>query len=110
MVLQLPGTLKLPCGITLKSLYQISNQSIWFLIWILKKDRFEQYLIREALETPFRVEKDYWPSAKIVYFKILKNNRKHSVWLRYPNSEQLLRDIYWPDIFFEHKQQYRDDI
>lgn len=102
-------SLRLPKNITLESLYQISDQPIWFFIWILKQKRFWLDLIKDVLEAPFTIEKDYWPSGKIEYFKILKNNRKHSVWLRWP-SGQFLRDIYWPDIFFEHKQQYCDDI
>jgi len=58
--------LQLPSGITLESLFQISDQSIWFLIWILKKNRFWPDLIKEVLEQHFMVERYYyWSSGQI---------------------------------------------
>jgi len=44
---------KLPGKFSLESLYQINDQSIWFLIWILKKERFWKDLTKEVLEEPF---------------------------------------------------------
>jgi len=81
MALQLPGNtkefpgiipLKLPQGINLESLYQLSNQSIWFLIWILKKNRFWLDLTREVLEAPFTAERVYWSIWKDAHYCIQK--------------------------------------
>jgi len=99
MSLQLPGNLQLPLGITLESLYKINPQSIWFLIWILKKVRFWPDLIKETLERPFAVKinpssNNYW-----YFFSVVKNNRKHGVHRTFfKNTQlgwQLLFESYW---------------
>jgi len=84
MSLEIPGipleiSKELPSNNTLESLYEINNQSIWFLIWILKKVRFWPDLIREALEEPFLVERMYWSNGQIRYVEPIKNNKVHGI-------------------------------
>jgi len=101
MALQLPGNLELlgnlelPGGITLESLYQISDQSIWFLIWIFKKHRFWPDLTRDVLEEPFIVERYYWPSGQISDIKTRKNNKYHSISRSWFKNEQLWWETNW---------------
>ena len=88
MVLRLPNTLELPHGIALSSLYQTNNQSMWFLIWILKKTRFWPDLTREALEAPFTLRKSNWfPGNQIKSLKIFKNEKVHQVYVWYINGK-----------------------
>jgi len=78
IALQLPEiSRELPGGTTLESLYQIKKKSIWFLIWILKKNRFWPDLTRVVLEEPFTVERNYYSNGQIKYLFIKKNNRLH---------------------------------
>jgi len=88
---------KLPKGITLASLYQINNQSVWFLIWILKKNRFWSDLIREILEQPFAVKRAYLRSGKIHYLMTQKNNTIHGIERDWFENGQLYREEHWKD-------------
>jgi len=88
---------KLPQGITLASLYQINNQSIWFLIWILKKNRFWPVLTRDALEDPFTMEIHYWLSDQIHFLCTLKNNKLHGVQRRWYENGKLAYECYLKD-------------
>ena len=73
MVLELPG------GTTLESLYQINDQSIWFLIWILKKEKFWSDLTREVLEIPFMVIRHYFLHGPIKWINTYKNGIYHGI-------------------------------
>ena len=85
---------KFPC--TLESLYQISEQSIWFLIWILKKERFWPGLIRETLEEPFTAKRKYWPNGHIGEFWIKKcNNTYHGIYHYWYRNGQLEWERHW---------------
>jgi len=101
MELQLPTTLdnprnlKLPDGNTLESLYQISDQSIWFLTWILKQKRFWPDLTRAVLEQPFTVERQYWSKGHICLIKTHKNYRRHGVHRNWYVNGQLFWEDYW---------------
>ena len=96
--LELPGIFwKLPKGITLESLYQISEQSIWFLIWILKKNRFWSDLTRKALEEPFMVERDYSPNGQIHHLVIIKNYLGHGVYRSWYENGQISMEDHWKD-------------
>ena len=89
-------TLKWPN--TLESLYQISDQSIWFLIWILKKERFWKDLTREALEIPFTAIREYyWLNDQIKYIVIHKNYRNHGIYLEVYENGQLKCEDHWKD-------------
>ena len=91
-------SLQLPGGITLESLYQISDQSIWFLIWILKKIGFWSYLTKEALEAPFTVERIYWPNRQIRHFlRTKKNTRPHGIDRSWYENGQLYWEQHWKD-------------
>ena len=87
--------LQLPHGITLESLYQINDQSIWFLIWILKKERFWLDLNREVLEIPFTVKKNYYFNGQIMYLKTQKNNIYHGIIRYWCGNGQLSFEEYW---------------
>ena len=101
MSLQLPNTLDnskvLLKGITLDSLYQISNQSIWFLTWIFKKTKFWPDLIKEVLEAPFTVERDYGKNGQIYYVRIKKNNKYHGISRGWYINRQLNWEENWKD-------------
>ena len=98
-VFQLPGNfLKLSRGNTMESLYQISNQNIWFLIWILKKVRFWPDLTREALEEPFIVLKRiYCSNGQIYNIHITKNNKMHGTVRTWHVNGQLRLEEHWKD-------------
>jgi len=82
--LQLPGNLQLPKGTTLESLYQISDQSIWFLIWILKKHKFWPDLTREVLEEPYTVKRQYvYDTDKLYGIFTKRNDKLHGISRRY---------------------------
>jgi len=83
MDLELPGN-------SLESLYQISDQSIWFLIWILKQERFWKDLTKEVLEIPFTVQRKYLLWGQIGSLQTLKNNKVHGK-----------KDRFWSDLIKE---------
>jgi len=87
---------KLPGKFSLESLYQINDQSIWFLIWILKKERFWPDLTRVVLEEPFAVEREYWSSGQIGSLKTFKNKIFHTIERWYENG-QLWSESHWKD-------------
>ena len=91
----LPGNFKLPEGITMESLYQIKKQSIWFLIWIFKKNRFWLDLTRVVLEEPFKVKRGYWSSGQICFIEITNNNKYYSVNRVWYKNGQLNLESYW---------------
>jgi len=107
MALQVPGNLKLPntldnpkvlpSGFTLESFYQISDQSVWFLIWILKKNRFWSDLTREVLENPFTVERNYWSNGQIKLVTTYKNDIFHGTDRSWYRNGQLECEDYWID-------------
>jgi len=88
---------KLPQGTTLESLYQINDQSIWFLIWILKKNRFWSDLIREILEDPFEVKRQYRLSGRIEHLFTYKNDMRHSTNRTWYRNGQLKWEDHWKD-------------
>ena len=94
---QISITKVLSSGSTLESLYQISHQNIWFLIWALKKVRFWPDLIREALEAPFTMEKKYWPNGQPCYCNTMKNNQFHGICRDWHKSGQLWLEGHWKD-------------
>jgi len=86
-----------PGGITLESLYQIKTPSIWFLIWILKKNRFWPDLTRVVLEEPFKVKRRYWSSGQMCFVEITKNNKLHGVQRRWYENGKLAYECYLKD-------------
>jgi len=100
----------LPKGITLESLYQISDQSIWFLIWILKQNGFWKDLIKEVLEEPFVVERLYFHISfdQIYYLRINKNNRVYGISRTWRENGQLEAEFHWKDGQLWKKSHYKD--
>ena len=110
--------LKLPKNISFQDLYLEEDQTIWFLIWILKKAMpCDRYLSEILLEIPFQVVQDkYWgnprqyilkngqqygrervwyESGKLRYeqnWKNLQKNGRQRVW---HENGQLRREKYW---------------
>ena len=105
MTLELPNAfgfgnhkvLQLSKDNNLESLYQINDQSIWFLIWILKKMRFWSDLTKETLEAPFTVKRNYWGNGQIRFLITYKSNwfhGKHSYWWI---DGKMINEYYWKD-------------
>jgi len=82
---------------SLETLYQISHQSIWFLIWILKKERFWKDLTKEVLEEPFVMKREYWLGGQIKFMYITKNDRQHGIERRWYENGQLVLEHHWKD-------------
>jgi len=96
--LQLPEfSKKLPGKFSLESLYQISDQSIWFLIWILKKERFWKDLTKEVLEESFVMKREYWMGGQIKFVFTTKNNNIHGIGRDWSESGQLWYEGHWKD-------------
>jgi len=121
--LELPRAipLELPRETTLEYLYQISDQNIWFLMWILKKIRFWSDLAREVLEAPFIVHREYHdngqkkllyisknePTAKLpdimgIFFRmpaenvsIEYNEKRHGCYTKWDSGGELITKSYW---------------
>jgi len=96
--LQLPEfSKKMPGKFSLETLYQISHQSIWFLIWILKKERFWKDLTKEVLEEPFVMKREYFLGGQIQFMYIMKNNSIHGIERCWYKSGQLVSEHHWKD-------------
>ena len=87
--------LQLPC--TLELLYQINNQSVWFLIWIFKKEKFWPDLTKEVLEIPFTVQRKYLLGGQIGSLQTLKNNKVHGTMRYWHANGQLKWEDNWKD-------------
>jgi len=90
-------SMDLPRGITLESLYQINKPSIWFLIWIFKKNRFWPDLTRVVLEKPFTVKRRYWTNGKIFNIYIKKNTKYCSIYRGWYDNGQLEWEHHYKD-------------
>jgi len=88
---------KLPGKISLESLYQISHQSIWFLIWIIKKKRFWKDLTKEVLEEPFVIKREYFLGGQIKFINTMKNYRTHGIERCWYENGQLRWEKHWKD-------------
>jgi len=96
--LQLPEfSKKMPGKFSLETLYQINDQSIWFLIWILKKERFWKDLTKEVLEEPFVIKREYFLSGQIKFINTMKNYRTHGIERCWYKSGQLWYEGHWKD-------------
>jgi len=91
------NTLQLPRKITIESMYKINDQSIWFLIWILKKENFWKDLTKEVLEEPFVIKREYFLSGQIKFINTMKNYRTHGIERCWYKSGQLWYEGHWKD-------------
>ena len=88
--------LKLPRETTLESLYQIGGQSIWFFIWVLKQERLWPDLIKDVLEAPFTVIREYFPSGQLKFLETVKQNKRyHGIRRYWYNHGQIMWKSYW---------------
>ena len=70
------------------------DQTIWFLIWILKKAMpCDQYISQMILESPFQVIQDTFIEYSIKY--ILKNGQRHGLSRGQNENGQLEYEGYW---------------
>ena len=82
--------LKLPKNVSLENLYLEEDQTIWFLIWILRKSGCDRYVSEIILEYPFQVIQDNcWG-----YFRqyIRKNRHPHGLEREWYSNGQLMRE------------------
>ena len=87
-------SLKLPKNTSLKNLYLEDDQTIWFLIWILKQSSpCDQYISQMILESPFQVIQDIDGIYSRQY--ILKNWKKHCRQRAWYESGQLWYEQNW---------------
>ena len=87
-------SLKLPKNTSLQDLYLEEDQTIWFLIWILKKAMpCDRYISEIILETPFRVIRDKKSGIPRQY--ILKNGRQHGPDRWWYENRQLRYEMNW---------------
>ena len=88
-------SLKLPKNTSLKDLYLEEDQTICFLIWILKQSSpCDQYISQMILEYPFQViinSNGYGDPIKY----ILKNGQKHGLNRRWHENGQLMYECPW---------------
>ena len=87
----------LPQGITWEFLYKINDQSVLFLIWILKKERFWSDLIKEVLEEPFTVMRTCWRNSRLVQLGTMKKKRAHGIFRGWYGNGQLCVESHWKD-------------
>ena len=87
--------LQLPNNISLADLYLEDNQTIWFLIWILKKAMpCDRYLSEIILETPFQVIQDkHFYGYPRQY--IQKNKKNHGLDRGWFLNGQLSEERHW---------------
>ena len=71
-------SLKLPKNTSLQDLYLEDDQTIWFMIWILKQySPCDRYVSQMILETPFQVIQDTYFANPIQYIR--KNGQRCGV-------------------------------
>ena len=88
-------SLKLPKNISFQDLYLEDDQTIWFLIWILKQSSpCDRYLSQMILEFPFQVIQniDYLGYPREY---ILKNGQEHGMIRGWYENGQLWYEKYW---------------
>ena len=88
-------SLKLPKNTSLQDLYLEDDQTIWFLVWILKQSSpCDQYISQMILESPFQVIQDInllgWPRQYI-----RKNGKLHGLSHGWYRSGQLRIETHW---------------
>ena len=88
--------LKLPEDVGLANLYLEEDQTIWFLLWILRKCGCDRYLSQMILEVPFQINEIYI-SDRIFREYIVKYNMKHGVERVFYLTGGLHSEDYWKD-------------
>ena len=87
-------SLKLLKNTSLQDLYLEDNQTIWFLIWILKQSSpCDRYISQMILELPFQVIKDKYYRWPIKY--IWKNGERHGPSREWYENGQLYYEHHW---------------
>ena len=86
---------KLPKDMTYEKLYQINDQSIWFLAWVLKQRRCNPGFNQEILSTPFTVQREYRVNGQLDYLQCFKNGTKHGLSRQWDRNGQLWWEREW---------------
>ena len=88
-------SLKLPKNTSLQDLYLEDDQTIWFLICILKQSGpCDRYISQMILESPFQVIQDphFWGNPRQY---ILKNGKPHGLERAWYRNGQLRYECHW---------------
>ena len=92
-------SLKLLKNTSLQDLYLEDNQTIWFLIWILKKaGPCDRYISQMILETPFQViQKTYenGDSKQYIQKNGQEHGQEHGLACAWYDDGQLWYEKYW---------------
>ena len=86
--------LQLPNNIRLADLYLEDDQTIWFLIWILRKSGCDRYVGEIILEAPFQVFKETYNYKNSIVW-IEKNKKKHGPERGWRSNAQLHWERHW---------------
>ena len=89
---------KLPQGLTYEKLYQINDQSIWFLSWVLKQRRCNPGFNQQILSAPFTVGRIYRGNGQLDYLSSYKNEQQYGLerkWQWHPNGQLLWWESHW---------------
>ena len=86
---------KLPQGLTYKKLYQINDQNMWFLAWVLKQRRCNPDFNQEILSAPFTVYRKYRSNGQLDYLISYKNGQRHGLSRGWHPSGQLWWEQEW---------------
>ena len=87
-------SLKLPKNTSLQDLYLEEDQTIWFLVWILKQSSpCDRYISQMILESPFQVIRNKYWIYPIQY--ILKNGQSHGLERVWYHNGQLGYEYHW---------------
>jgi len=91
--------LQLPKNVTYQKLYQINDQNIWFLAWILEQVGSCSHFNEQILSQPFSTKRYFYP--KWSYQKqrefTLKNGKKHGIDYVWRRNRQLMKKTHWKD-------------
>ena len=85
----------LPQGLTYQKLYQINDQSIWFLAWVLKQRRCNPDFNQQILSDPFFIKRDYRANGQLDYLSIHKNGNLHGLSRGWRPNGQLSWEREW---------------
>ena len=86
--------LQLPNNIRLADLYLEDDQTIWFLIWILRKSGCDRYVGEIILEAPFQIIKDLDEETDLIVW-IEKNKKIHGPERWWYDNDQLCYEQHW---------------
>ena len=85
----------LPQGLTYEKLYQINEQNIWFLAWVLKQRRCNPDFNQQILSVPFTVIRKYRSNGQLQYLRSYQNCQLHGLYRGWYWNGQLWYKDHW---------------